>query len=213
MKKKIFLAMVALMFSSALFAVELDLKGGAMHPTPPNKFGLDTALAFNYDLNQYFLIGAEAGCGWVSWAGMGTGISHPYKDAYEPTFYRSHSADVYYVPALLTLTAEVQYAELIPYISGGAGYGWAWYRGYTANNVTNNDDKVKDKFSGFTWQILGGIKWKFKSSVLFITEMGFRRARTDNSRNVILDMTGWMGRVGICIPFGSTYSSTPSKTN
>ena len=73
MKKKIFLTMAALMFSSALFAVELDLKGGAMHPTSPNKFGLDSALAFNFDLNQYFLIGVETGFGWVSWAGMGTG--------------------------------------------------------------------------------------------------------------------------------------------
>ena len=205
MKKKIFLTMAALMVSSALFAVELDLKGGAAHPTSPNKFGLDAALAFNFDLNQYFLIGVETGGTWVSWSGMGTGYG--YYDA-NPTFYPSRSANVYYIPALLTLTAEVQMAEVIPYISGGVGYGWAWYRGYDIN-----DDKVKKSFSGFTWQILGGLKWKFKSSVLFITEMGFRRARTDNSDKMILDMTGWMGRVGVCIPFGSTYSSTPSKTN
>ena len=195
MKKKFFLVMAALICSSALYAVDLDLKAGVMHPTSPNKFGLDTALAFNYDLNQYFLVGAETGFGWVNWSGVGTG--HGALDN-NNTLYPSHSANLYYVPLLATLTAQVQLTEVIPYISGGIGWGWAWYREKDAN----------DSFNNYTWQILGGIKWKFKSSVLFITEMGFRSNETKNSDKEILSMTGWFGRVGVCIPFKSSTASS-----
>ena len=194
MKKKIFLVMAALIFSSALYAVDLDLKAGAMHPTSPNKFGLDTALAFNYDLSPNFLIGAETGFGWVNWSGTGTGNDY----GIHPTLYPAHSANLYYVPLLLTLTAEAQLSEVIPYISGGIGYGWAWYRASGAN----------DSFNNYTWQILGGLKWKFKAPVLLITEMGFRSAETKNSDKEIMSMTGWFGRIGVCIPFKSSASST-----
>jgi len=187
------------MVSSALFAVDLDLKGGVMHPTSPNKFGLDTALAFNYDLNQYFLIGAEAGFGWVTWTGMDTGFSNNTNQ----TLYPTDSANLYYVPVLATFTAQVSLAEVIPYLSAGLGYSWAWYRQSGAN----------DSFDNYTWHLLGGIKWKFKSSVLFITEMGFRSAHDKNSDGIICDMTGWMGRVGVCIPFSSASSSSGTNSN
>jgi hypothetical protein len=192
--KKLFLVMAALIFSSALYAVDLDLKAGAMHPTSPNKFGLDTAVAFNYDLNQYFLIGLTSGFGWVNWGGMGLG-NDQFNN--QNTLYPSHNANLYYVPALATLTVQVQLTEVIPYLSGGIGWGWAWYR-ETGNN---------DHFNNYTWQLLGGIKWKFKSSVLFITEMGFRSNEAKNSNNEILSMTGWMGRIGVCIPFSSSQKS------
>ena len=198
MKKKIFLTMAALMFSSALFAVDLDFKAGVMHPTSPNKFGLDTAVAFNYDLNQYFLVGAETGFGWVNWGGVGTGFGDPADDN---TLFPSDSANLYYVPLLVTFTAQVQYAELTPYLSGGLGYGWAWYRRTGAN----------DSFDNYTWQILGGIKWRFKSSVLFISEMGFRSNDAKNSNKEILSMTGWFGRIGVCVPFSSSANGEAKK--
>ena len=190
--KKILLVMAALVFSSALYAMDLDIKGGIMHPTSPNKFGLDTALAFNFDLNQYFLIGVETGFGWVNWTGMG--LANNYTNpGHQVDLYPSEAENLYHVPALLTFTAQVNLAEVIPYISAGIGYGWAWLRG-----------PINDSFNNYEWQLLGGLKWKFKSKVLFITEMGFRSADLKNSKKDIMTMTGWMGRVGICIPFGGS---------
>ena len=197
MKKKVFLVMAALIFSSALYAVDLDFKAGVMHPTSPNKFGLDTAVAFNYDLNQYFLVGVETGFGWVNWSGMGASDRDIENN---PSLYPSNGANLYYVPALATFTAQVQLTEVIPYLSAGLGWGWSWYRGYGSH--------TNDSFNNYQWQILGGIKWKFKSSVLFITEMGFRSNEGKNSDKEILSMTGWMGRVGVCIPFKSSSAST-----
>jgi len=191
MKKKIFLVMAALVFSSALYAMDLDLKGGIMHPTSPNKFGLDTAVAFNFDLNQYFLVGAETGFGWVNWSGIGKANNHI--STYRPDLYPSENASLYHVPFLLTCTAQVNLTEVIPYISAGLGYGWAWLRG-----------PERDSFNNYEWQILGGLKWKFKSWVLFITEMGFRSADLKNSNKDIMTMTGWFGRIGVCMPFGGT---------
>jgi hypothetical protein len=193
MRKKIFLVIAAMMFSSALYAVNLDLKGGVTHPTSPDKFGLDTAVAFNFDLNQYWLLGIETGLVWVTWSGNGKANNHAA--TIRPDLFPSDTANLYYVPALLTLTAETNLYEVIPYLSAGFGWGWAWYRDKTNGN---------DSFNNYTWQILGGLKWKLKSSVLFISEMGFRKNNTKNSDSEILSMTGWLGRVGVCIPFGST---------
>ena len=201
MKKKIFLVMASLIFSSALYAVDLDFKGGVMHPTSPNKFGLDTALAFNYDLNNYFLIGMETGFGWVNWAGIGEGYDGGYNGRDNVTLYPSHKANLYHVPLLATFTAQANLIDCIPYISAGLGYGWAWYRQSGAN----------DSFHNYEWQLLTGLKWKFKSRVLFITEVGFRSGELRNSDKEIMSMTGWFGRVGICIPFRSSSSSSSSS--
>lgn len=38
----------------------------------------------------------------------------------------------------------------MPYITGGAGYSWTWYR----------NPAFKDRFEGFTWQALGGVQFK-----------------------------------------------------
>jgi len=184
--------MAALMFSSALYAMDLDLKAGVMHPTSPNKFGLDTAVAFNYDLNKYFLVGAETGWGWVNWRGLGRANDYTNPHDMRPDLYPSRAANLYYIPILATATAHVEFTEVIPYLSGGLGYAWALYRG-----------DYKDTYSKYTWQLLGGLKWKFQARTLLITEMGFRSAATKSGRDV-LDMTGWMGRVGICIPFGKS---------
>ena len=200
MKKKIFLVIAAIMCSSALFAFDLDFKGGVMHPTSPNKFGLDTAVAANFILNQNFLFGVETGFGWVNWSGIDQANDNPA--VIRPDLYPSHAANLYYLPILATFTAQANMAEVIPYLSFGLGYAWDWYR-----EKDNNDS-----FNSYTWQILGGIKWKFKTRVLLITEMGFRSAQTE-SNHKIMDMTGWIGRVGVCVPFNFSSSANGTPEN
>jgi hypothetical protein len=68
------------------------------------------------------------------------------------------------------------------------------------------DAGMKTKFDGFTWQVVGGLEIKFgaDSGLAFIIEAGYRGAALENSDNWELDMSGFIGRVGVSIPLVSS---------
>lgn len=184
-------------FSTSLFAQEsnLDFKVGIAYPDAPDKVGLDTAIAFNLGLDKYFTIGAETGFGWIKWED---------KDAAEMmgeiTLAQVEKANAYSLPLLATAT--IRFADVMssygfmPYISGGAGYSWTWY----------DHPEFEDTFHGFTWQVTGGIIFKpgEGSAINVIIDAGYRGAGIENSDSYELDMSGFIARIGVSFPMGST---------
>jgi len=197
MKRKIFLTLTVIAFSTALFAqsTTVHIKGGVQYPSDPDKLGFDSALTLNLGLDKYFTLGAESGFGWLKWKGKSGSMNLG-----PVTGTLVEKSNLYSLPLLAVAT--VRLADMMedygfmPYATGGAGYSWTWLR---------NPD-FKTKFDGFTWQVVGGIEIKLgtDSDLAFIIEAGYRNAAIENSNKIELDMSGFIGRVGISIPLVSS---------
>ncbi|MCL1865431.1 MAG: porin family protein [Spirochaetes bacterium] len=197
MKRKIFLTLITLVFSTALFAqsTTLHIKGGVQYPKDPDKIGFDSALTFNLGLDKYFTLGAESGFGWLKWKDKNGewASAHGGGAVVE-------KSNLYSLPLLAVAT--VRLADMMedygfmPYITGGAGYSWTWLR----------DPDFKTRFDGFTWQAVGGVEIKLgsDSNLALVIEAGYRGAAVENSNKQEFDMTGFIGRVGISIPLVSS---------
>ena len=197
MKRKIFLTLITLVFSTALFAqtASLDVKGGIQYPKDPDKLGFDSALTFNLGLDKYFTAGVESGFGWLKWkdkegkVGLGN-VSGGIGAA------KVETSNLYSLPLLVVGTVRLADMRedygIMPYITGGAGYSWTWFR----------DPDYKTKFDGFTWQAVGGVEIKLgsDSNLAFIIEGGYRGAALENKDKYELDMSGFIARVGVSIP-------------
>ena len=196
MKRKIFLTLTVIAFSTALFAqsTTMHIKGGVQYPTDPDKLGFDSALTFNLGLDKYFTLGVESGFGWLKWKNDGGSTSF---SEFSGTIVEK--SNLYSLPLLAVAT--VRLADMMedygfmPYATGGAGYSWTWFR----------NSEFKERFDGFTWQVVGGLEIKLgtDSNLAFIIEGGYRSAAVENSNNVEADMSGFIGRVGISIPLVS----------
>ena len=192
MKRKIFLTLAAIVFSTALFAqsTTLHVKGGVQYPSDPDKAGFDSAVTLNLGLDKYFTLGAESGFGWLKWrATTGT-----WKMGSE-----IEKTNLYSLPLLAVATVRLadmmESYGFMPYVTAGAGYSWTWYR----------HTEFKTRVDGFTWQAVGGVEIKFgtDSELAFVVEAGYRGATIDNSKNQELDMSGFIGRIGVSIPLVS----------
>jgi len=192
MKRKIFLTLAAIVFSTALFAqsTTLHVKGGVQYPSDPDKAGFDSAVTLNLGLDKYFTLGAESGFGWLKWrATTGT-----WKMGSE-----IEKTNLYSLPLLAVATVRLadmmESYGFMPYATAGAGYSWTWYR----------HTEFKTRVDGFTWQAVGGVEIKFgaDSELAFVVEAGYRGATIDNSKNQELDMSGFIGRIGVSIPLVS----------
>lgn len=193
MKRKILVAMAALLFSTALFAIDsnLQVKGGAQFPDAPDKAGFDSAVTLNIGVDKYFTIGAETGFGWVQWKDKGEKISGG-----PVTFTEVEKQNLYSLPLLAVVTVRfadlMESAGVMPYITAGAGYSWTWYD-YQTDTET---------FRGFTWQVGGGLQFKLgaDSALSLVIEGGYKSAPVENSDNLELDMSGAYARAGISFP-------------
>ncbi|MCL1834478.1 MAG: porin family protein [Leptospirales bacterium] len=198
MKRKLFLTLTILAFSTALFAqtTSIHIKGGAQYPSDPDKIGLDSAITFNLGLDKYFTAGVESGFGWIKWKDKGNSIELP---GGTPTT-QVTKTNLYSLPLLAVAT--VRLADMMadygfmPYITGGAGYSWTWYR----------EPGYKSRFDGFTWQAVGGVEIKLGegSGLALVIEGGYRGAAVENKDKIEVDMSGFIGRVGISVPLGAS---------
>ena len=198
MKRKIFLTLAAIVFSTALFAqsTTLHVKGGVQYPSDPEKVGFDSALTLNIGLDKYFTLGAETGFGWLKWKDNDGKI--PTKAG---SLSKVEKSNLYSLPLLAVATVRMadmmENYGFMPYLTGGAGYSWTWFR-----NSELKDLGIKTRFDGFTWQAVAGVEIKFgaDSDLAFIIEAGYRGAAVENSQSIELDMSGFIGRVGVSIP-------------
>jgi len=198
MKRKILLTVSILMFSMSVFAVNstIDIKGGVQIPDAPDKAGFDSAITLNIGLDKYFTLGVESGFGWVKWKDENANLA-----AGNIVLTKVEKTNAYTLPLLAVAT--VRLADMMdsygfmPYVTGGAGYSWTWYR----------HPEFKDNFHGFTWEVMGGLKLKLgtDSNLSFIAEGGYRNAAVENSENYELDMSGFIGRAGISFPLEASY--------
>lgn len=198
MKRKIFLTMLMMTFSVSLFAINstLHVKGGVQYPDAPDKAGFDSAATLNIGIDKYFTLGAETGFGWVQWKDETSDVA-----VAELSGAKVEKANLYTLPLLgvatIRLADMMENYGFMPYITGGAGYSWTWYR----------HPDYKDRFDGFTWQVVGGIEAKLgsDSNLSFLIEAGYRGAPVENSDNIEIDMSGFIGRVGISFPLEASY--------
>ena len=196
MKRKIFLTLAAIVFSTALFAqsTTVHVKGGMQYPSDPDKAGFDSAVTFNFGLDKYFTGGFETGFGWMKWKTKDGdwSIDDPRGKLVEKT-------NIYSLPLLAVATVRLgdmmETYGFMPYITGGAGYSWTWFR----------HPELKTKFHGFTWQAVGGVEIRFgaDSELAFVIEAGYRGAALENADKWELDMSGFIARVGVSVPIVS----------
>jgi len=192
MKRKLLVTLAILAFSVSAFAINstLDVKGGVQYPTDVEKAGFDSAVSLNIGVDKYFTIGAETGFGWISWedkigdVGLGN-----------VTLTENTQTDLYTLPILAV--AKIRMADMMetygfmPYVTGGIGYSWTWYK----------LPQDTYRFGGLTWQTLAGIEVKLgaDSNLAFLIEGGYRGAKVKDD-NYTLDMSGFVGRVGVTFP-------------
>lgn len=198
MKRKILITLSILIFSVNVFAINstLDVKGGIQYPDAPDKTGFDSAITLNIGLDKYFTLGAETGFGWVKWKDE----NGKYSDG-NVVLTQVDKTNAYSLPLLgvatIRLADMMDSYGIMPYVTGGAGYSWTWYR----------RPDLKDNFHGFTWEVMGGFKIKLgsDSNLSLIAEGGYRSAAIENSESYELDMSGPVGRVGISFPIETSY--------
>jgi hypothetical protein len=198
MKRKILVTLAILAFSVQVFAINstLHVKGGVQYPDAPDKAGFDSAATLNIGVDKYFTIGAESGFGWVKWKDKDSDIAAGYVN-----LSKVENTNLYTLPLLAVATIRLadmmETYGFMPYITGGAGYSWTWYR----------HPEFKDRFEGFTWQVIGGVEIKLgsDSNLSFLAEGGYRNAAVQNYDDFELDMSGFIGRVGVSFPLETTY--------
>jgi len=197
MKKLLLITLMMFSFSVSVFAINstLHVKGGVQYPEAPDKAGLDSALTLNLGVDKYFTIGAETGFGRVKWEQkIGDKPFGPVP------LTQNHDINLYTLPLLAVAT--VRLADMMdnygfmPYATGAAGYSWTWYR------ETGN----KDRFDGFTWQALAGVEIKLgaDSNLSCLIEAGYRGTDLQDADDYELDMSGFVGRVGVSFPIEPT---------
>lgn len=197
MKRKILLTLAILAFSISAFAINstLDVKGGVQYPSDVEKVGFDSAATLNIGVDKYFAIGVESGFGWIKWEDKDSPIA-----AGNINVAKVEKTNLYYLPLLAVATIRfsdfLESDGFMPYVSGGAGYSWTWYR---------NPD-YNDRFDGFTWQAVAGVAFRLgsDSNLTLLVEGGYRGADVEDSKNYALDMSGPIGRIGISFPIEPT---------
>ncbi len=193
MKRKILATLAILIFSVAVFAENstLNIKGGVQYPDATEKAGFDSALTLNIGVDKYFTVGAETGFGWIQWKDETSDIAVAKVSGVEVD-----KTNLYTLPLLgvatIRLADMMEDYGFMPYVTGGVGYSWTWYR----------HPDFKDRFDGLTWQAMVGaeIKLGADSRLSLIVEGGYRGAPVENSENVEIDMSGPVGRIGISFP-------------
>ncbi|HNX24729.1 MAG TPA: outer membrane beta-barrel protein [Spirochaetota bacterium] len=197
MKRKILATLAMLTFSISAFAINstLHVKGGVQYPDAPDKAGFDSAATLNIGVDKYFTLGAESGFGWVKWEDKDSDVAAGYV-----TLSKVDKTNAYTLPLLAVATVRLadmmETYGFMPYLTGGAGYSWTWY----------DNPEFSDRFEGFTWQVMGGVEIKIgaDSNLSFLIEGGYRDAGVQNSDDYELDMSGFIGRVGISFPLEVT---------
>jgi hypothetical protein len=193
MKRIIFVALALFAFSVSAFAINstLHVKGGVQYPDAPDKAGFDSAATLNIGFDKYFTAGAETGFGWIQWKDETSDVA-----VAKIAGAKVDKTNLYTLPVLgvatIRLADMMETYGFMPYITGGAGYSWTWYR----------HPDYKDRFDGFTWQVMGGLEVKLgsDSNLSCLIEAGYRSAPVENSDNVEIDMSGFIGRVGVSFP-------------
>jgi hypothetical protein len=197
MKRILLAALFMFSFSVSVFAIgsTLNVKGGIQYPEATEKAGFDSAVTLNYGVDKYFTIGAETGFGWIQWKDETSDIAIAKVSGVEVD-----KTNLYTLPLLgvatIRLADMMENYGFMPYVAGGIGYSWTWYR----------HPDFKDRFDGLTWQALAGVEIKLgsDSNLSLVVEAGYRGAPVENSDNVEIDMSGPIGRIGISFPLEVT---------
>ncbi len=201
MKKLLLITLMMFSFSVSVFAINstLDIKGGIQYPTDLEKTGFDSAATLNIGVDKYFTLGAESGFGWLKWKDKAGDVGLG-----DFTVQESTTNNLYTLPLLAI--AKIRMADMMesngfmPYVYGGIGYSWTWY----------NQPSKTYMFSGLTWQGMAGVEIKLgaDSNLSFLIEGGYKGATLTNSKDfakdVELDMSGYVGRVGVSFPIEPT---------
>ncbi len=206
------LFLLLVMSASPLMAVEKEIQGriGAGYATDPSKFGLDVAFQHTWKLDPYFVLGPEVGFFWLQW-NRKLGVEHLGGSVYADV---KADTNAYTMPAFmnaqLRLPVLKKYIYVEPYTTIGLGWGFMILH-YSQPEFTDypsgksyDEEKVTKFFHGFSWQVLVGAAFQPDGSkVGFIGEAGYRGMKLEYD-NLEVDMSGFMFRLGVRYPFGSS---------
>ena len=170
---------------------DVNLRLGIQYPDAPDRVGFDSALGCNYWFNPFFAFGAETGFGWIT-REYGTGDSLPVKGTSGVT--KTQDLNIFTLPVLAKITVGIPVVEGIkPYITGGAGYSWQFFR-FPDQNET---------YHGFTWEALGGVcigLGEAANGMEILVEAGYRGTNTKDENDYELDMSGFVTHIGVSFP-------------
>ena len=174
---------------------DVNIRLGIQYPDAPERVGFDSALGFNYWLNPFFALGLETGFGWIT-KEYGTGDKLPVKGGMVLT--KSQDLNIFSLPLLAKLTVGIPVTDMIkPYVSGGAGYSWQFFR-FPGQN---------DTYHGFTWEVLGGVSiglGEAANGMEVLVEAGYRGTDTKQENDYELDMSGFVAHIGVSFPLSGS---------
>ena len=177
---------------------DVNLRLGIQYPDAPERVGLDCALGLNYWINPYFAVGADTGFGWIT-KEYGKGAMVPAGGGIP--LMKSDTLNIFSLPVLAKLTIGIPIAEgILPYISGGAGYSWQFYRFPGYNDI----------YHGFTWEVVAGSSVSLgeaANGMEVMAEVGYRGTNTKNGSDYELDMSGFIAHLGVRFPLAGSSAS------
>jgi len=212
-KTAICFILLLLMAATPLLAVEKELQGriGAGYATDPSRFGLDLAFQHTWKLDPYFVMGPEVGFFWIQWdRKIGTeGVGAARVDVKADT--NSYVLPVF-MNAQLRLPVMKKYIYVEPFLTVGLGWGVmilhysqpSFEDTSQTPNKQYDDESITKFFHGFSWQLIFGAAFQPDGSkVGFLGELGYRGMKLEYD-NTEVDMSGFMIRLGVRYPFGTS---------
>jgi len=210
-KMTICFILLLVMAAAPLLAVEKEIQGriGTGYATDPSRFGLDLAFQHTWKLDPYFVMGPEVGFFWIQWdRKIGT------ETVGAATVDVKADTNSYVIPAFmnaqLRLPVMKKYIYVEPFLTVGLGWGFMILH-YSQPEFTDaatgknyEDEKVTKFFHGFSWQLIFGAAFQPEGSkVGFLGELGYRGMKLEYDNNEV-DMSGFMVRLGVRYPFGTS---------
>lgn len=172
---------------------------GAGYPKALETVTLDAALNLNFGINKFFALGVEGAFDWMSKdIAMGDKVSFGSSGLPASTAY---TENIYTIPVLANAIIMIPMGEgdeagVTPFVSIGAGYGWAFYR-------SDLSDAEEYNFKGIVWQAKGGALISLgegSDGMKLLVEGGWRGTTLKEEIKTVtveLKMDGAFARVGV----------------
>lgn len=192
MKSKLIAFLATAMFTTSVFAANIDLKVGAGHATDQSKTGLDASIGYYFTPDPFFNFGPEASVFWLNYdeeTSAGSGTVTVNKNSF------------WSFPVLLNAKIKIPLGGddfskpmVEPYIKVGAGWGLSSW------NISSSTS-ASGSMNGLCWQIAGGSTFRLgsggdfgeSSAVKVIAEVAYRFFEPDLTNGGVTTRTKLSG--------------------
>lgn len=204
------LLMVAGINSAKAMEGNFDVKLGTSYHQESEKWGFQTGLQYFAVLDKFFAIGLGTGFDWNKWDRvLGT---EEIQDL--GTAVKKASTNAFSIPVMalaqIRLDSVDQMYGFLPYVTGGAGYGFMFlkynqpeYLSATTGLTIPAKSKV-DFYSGLCWEVNGGVAISPSSDsyIKFLIEGGYSGFYPSKD-DLEINMSGFKASVGVRFTYGA----------